>query len=163
MPALTTAAARQQIVELLDDNVHYALGLKTALENERAALEKQDVDAIAAVVDHKSSYIERLQVLDRRRDDLCQVLGFASGPDQMQQLINWCDDNEQIGNQWQQLMNIAAESRAINMTNGAIIRARQHQFEASLSVLRGVMPGLETYGRQGAESHDYSCRTIARA
>ena len=60
-------------------------------------------------------------------------------------------------------MQLAAEGNALNLTNGAIIRLRQQQFETSLSVLRGVTPGSDTYGRNGEESGDFSRRSLAEA
>ena len=81
----------------------------------------------------------------------------------MQELIDWCDESELISHRWEQLMVIAAESSAMNMTNGAIIRVRQQQFDASLSVLRGVTPGSDTYGRNGGESGDLGRRSLAEA
>ena len=155
--------ARNDIVEILGDTVLHALGLKESLIDERQALEKQDMEAIDAAVDCKSSCVEKLRLLDQERDRVCRSFGFASGPDQLQQLIEWCDEGELIDNRWNHLMVVAAESSAMNMTNGAIIRLRQQQFESSLSVLRGVTPGSDTYGRNGAESGDYSRRSLAQA
>ncbi len=58
---------------------------------------------------------------------------------------------------------VAATGSALNLTNGAIIRVRQQHFESSLSVLRGVSPGSDTYGRNGEESGDFSRRSLAEA
>ena len=60
-------------------------------------------------------------------------------------------------------MTIATESSARNMTNGAIIRIRQQQFESSLAVIRGVAPGSDTYGRHGGESGDFGRQSLAEA
>lgn len=64
----------------------------------------------------------------------------------MPAMIEWCDDNDVIKNRWNDLMIIAAESNTFIMSNGAIIRIRQRQFESRLSVLRGVAQGADTYG-----------------
>ncbi|HNP66121.1 MAG TPA: flagellar protein FlgN [Woeseiaceae bacterium] len=163
MTSHTPADARTRFVELLNDTVFEALGLKEALEEERLALESQDIEAIDRAVANKSACVSKLQRLDRERIDTCAKYGFAAGPDPMSDLIEWCDDNNLIGNRWQQLMIVAAESSALNMTNGAIIRVRQQQFESSLSVLRGVTPGTNTYGRHGGESGDFGHRSLAEA
>ena len=163
MTTLSPSDARSQIVDIIDDAVHHALGLKESLEDERKALEKQDMDAIHMSVENKSACVEALRKLDQKRDELCQSLGFASGDEQMSRLVEWCDDGGVINNRWQRLMVIAAESHALNMTNGAIIRVRQQQSESSLSVLRGVTPGSDTYSRSGAEFGDYGRRSLAEA
>lgn len=163
MPTINPSKARTQIVDLLGDTVLQALGLKAILEDERNALEKQDVEAIEATIQSKSECVEQLQILDRKRERLCKSWGFESGPEQMQQCMDWCDDADAINSRWQHLLVIAAEGSALNMTNGAIIRVRQQHFESSLSVLRGVTPGSDTYGRSGAEASDFSSRSIAEA
>lgn len=160
---LSSSAARTEIVEIIGDSVYHALGLKESLTDERKALEKQDMDAVQLSVENKSACVEALHKLDKKRDELCRSLGFDSGAEQMPQLIEWCDDDDLISNRWQNLLIIAAESSALNMTNGAIIRLRQQQFESSLSVLRGVTPGADTYSRSGAESGDYGRRSLAEA
>ncbi len=163
MTALSPTEARDRFVDLLNDSVYQALGLKETLEDERKALESQDMESIESAVESKSTCVSSLQGLDRQRIDLCADCGFAAGPDQMLELIEWCDEDELIKNRWDHLMIVAAESSALNMTNGAIIRVRQQQFESSLSVLRGTSPGADTYGRHGGESGGFGHRSLAEA
>ena len=81
----------------------------------------------------------------------------------MARLIDWCDDKDELRNRWDQLLVVAAESSALNMTNGAIIRVRQQHFESSLAVLRGVNPGTDTYGPHGGEAGGFGHRSLAQA
>ena len=155
--------ARSRIVDLIADSAREALALRESLEAERQALEAQDTDALQAVVLSKNAHAENLHELDRQRSTLCQQWGFSAGPDQIDNVIGWCDEDDAISGCWAELMTIAAEGNALNLTNGAIIRLRQQHFETSLSVLRGVMPGSDTYGRNGEESGDFSRRSLAEA
>jgi flagellar biosynthesis/type III secretory pathway chaperone len=157
------ADARSQLVELIGESVYHALGLKESLEEERKALEAQDMEALNAAVESKSVCVANLQGLDNKRLALCAAWGFGDSPEQMQELIEWCDDSDLVTNRWEHLMILAAEGSALNMTNGAIIRLRQQQFESSLSVLRGVKPRPNTYGRNGEASGDYSRSSLAQA
>ena len=134
-----------------------------AHEVEREALETQDLDALSAIVGQKTACADKLNVLDRKRAALLQDWGFSDSADPMQDLIQWCDDNDVVGDRWAELMTVAAEGNNLNLTNGAIIRVRQQHFESSLSVLRGVSPGSDTYGRNGEESGDLSRRSLAEA
>ena len=155
--------ARTQIASIIGASVIEALGLKESLEVERDALEKQDTDALHAVVARKSERAGQLQALDDKRGSLCQDWGFGAGADQMDDLIDWCDKDGVIRKGWARLMQLAADGNSLNLTNGAIIRLRQQQFETSISVLRGVTPGSDTYGRNGEESGDFSRRSLAEA
>lgn len=163
MNSLPPQDARTQCVQLLNDSVYQALGLKEILLEEHEALQAQDTDRLEASVANKSACVARLQQLDTQRIDLCTACGFMAGPDQMSQLIDWCDDKDELKNRWEQLLVVAAESSALNMTNGAIIRVRQQHFESSLSVLRGVNPGADTYGRHGGEKSGFGHRSLAQA
>ena len=163
MPRPAPAEARSQIVDILGACLTEARALQESLEVERHALENQDTDGLNAVVLSKNDHAEKLGVLDQERNTLCQRWGFAAGPDQMDALMNWCDDDGAIDDRWAELMAIAAAGNALNLTNGAIIRLRQQHFETSLSVLRGVVPGSDTYGRNGEESGDFSRRSLAEA
>jgi len=163
MTSLSRQDVRDQTVALLNDTIYHALGLKETLEEERKALEVQDMDQISATVDTKSACVQALMSLDRQRIELCTAYGFPPGPEQMPQLIDWCDESDLIKTRWDHLMVIAAESSAMNMTNGAIIRVRQQQFESSLSLLRGVVPGFNTYGRHGGDTVDLGRQSLAEA
>jgi len=157
------ATARAKLVDIIGNSVFHALGLKESLEEERAALESQDMDALHAAVESKSACVEKLHTLDGERVALCHEAGFGDSPDQMQALIDWCDDSDLISNRWDHLMILAAEGSALNMTNGAIIRLRQQQFETSLSVLRGAPARPPTYGRNGETSGDFGQSSLAQA
>lgn len=163
MNSPTPQDARTQCFDLLNDSVYQALGLKEILLAENDALQAQDTDSLESIVDSKSTCVAKLQRLDEQRVALCTACGFDSGQDQMPQLIEWCDEKDQLKSRWDHLMIVAAESSALNMTNGAIIRVRQQHFDTSLSVLRGVEPGTETYGRNGGESGGYGHRSLAQA
>ncbi len=157
------AEVRARAVDIIGDSIFHALGLKESLLAERNALEARDIDALQAAVTGKSACVEHLQALDTRRIELCESLGFAGAAGQMQELIDWCDQDDAINSRWEQLMVIAAESSALNMTNGAIIRLRQQQFESSLSVLRGVTPGTGIYGRNGSTAGHTDRSSLAQA
>ena len=157
------AEARAHAVDIIGDSIFHALGLKESLQEERKALEAEDMDALQAAVDGKSACVENLQALDARRIELCEELGFAGAAEQMQELIDWCDEGDAVNSRWQQLLVIAAESSALNMTNGAIIRLRQQQFESSISVLRGLTPGTDTYGRNGSATGHADRSSLAQA
>ena len=163
MTAVTRDEARGRIVDLIGDCVYQALGLKEALQDERRALEAQDMDAMDAILATKTACTQRLQQFDQQRVELCRSWGFADGTHQMTELMEWCDEDQLISSRWEQLMVLAAEGSALNLTNGAIIRLRQQHFESSLSLLRGVVPGSDTYGRNGEENGDFSRRSLAEA
>ncbi len=163
MPIISPDFAREEIVKLLNDMVYEALGLKEALAEERNALQDAQMQGLGDAVKLKAACVDALTKLDDRRDALCRSWDFASGSSQMQAVIEWCDDGGLVGDLWDHLMVIAAESNAMNLTNGAAIRARAQQIESSLAVLRGKEPGVGTYGRQGESTGDLGQQSLAQA
>ena len=159
----TPDEARTRIVDLLGDSVFHALGLKESLQNERRALESQDAEALTQAVAVKSDCVARLAALDDARRSYCNDAGFEAGPDQMQQMLGWCDDSAEAANCWTQLMQIAAECNALNLTNGAIIHTRNSMLDANLAVLRGAETGTDTYGRHGKDAAAMNRRSLAEA
>ena len=154
---------RAQIIDLLGESVLHALGLKETLQNERRALEEQDIDELDQVVATKSDCVSKLQQLESRRQALCEASGFHPGPDQMEQLVDWCDEDSTITRCWSQLMDIAAECNALNLTNGAIIQMRSQMMASNLAVLRGADPEPDTYERQGRDAAATNQRSLAEA
>ena len=72
---------------------HALLNLVRTSLDERKALETQDTDALNAIISSKSASAEKLNSLDEKRALLCQQCGFRAGADQMQHLIDWCDED----------------------------------------------------------------------
>ncbi len=155
--------ARERIVQILGDSVIHALGLKQLLLDEREALERQDTDGLDRAVDDKGRYIDQLQALENDRGSLCEASGFHAGPEQMQDMTEWCDENSVVADGWSHLMNVAAECNQLNLANGAIIRLRQQHAEAGLAVIRGRDQDPATYARTGSDSAARLNRTLAEA
>jgi flagellar biosynthesis/type III secretory pathway chaperone len=158
-----SATARKQIVEIIGDCVFHALGLMETLQDERKALEDQDMDALKSAVDSKGKCVNDLRTMEDRRRNLCIAAGFPDGPDQMVQMLEWCDEGSVIANCWQHLMDVATECNTLNITNGAIIRGRKQQIETSISIIRGGQPEMDTYNRSGREPPGHHLRSIAEA
>ena len=163
MSDLEPDSFRSQVIDLLGTSVFHALGLKESLVEEKAALEIQDMDALNDAVASKSRCVTELQTLDSTRTDLCVNAGFDQGPEQMDKVMLWCDVDSLIADRWNHLMQLATECNALNMTNGAIIRARQQQIHSNLSVLRGQPPEADTHGRDAGGAAPSLRRSLAEA
>jgi flagellar biosynthesis/type III secretory pathway chaperone len=114
-------------------------------------------------VDNKSHCVEALRTLEDQRRDTCASAGFEPGDEQMEQVIDWCDDGLVLANGWQHLLDIAVECNAMNLTNGSIIRSRKQQIENSLAVIRGGAPEAGLYSRDGHGANGSGQRSLAEA
>lgn len=157
------AEFRRQFVEIIGDCVYHALGLKETLEDERKALENQDMSALRTALENKGRCVAELRRKEEERNKLCIAAGFAAGPDQMLQVVEHHDEDTTIANGWQHLMDIATECDSLNVTNGAIIQGRKQQIETSIAIIRGGKPTMDTYDRSGREPRGHNLRSIAEA
>ena len=155
--------ARTRIVDLLGKSVYHALGLMESLREEFDMLETQDTDGLRRSVAAKGSCVDNLKELEVQRSSLCIASGFEAGPLQMEEMTAWCDEDLVIRNCWDHVMEIAGECNALNLTNGAIIRARLQHFEINLRVLRGVDQEPDTYQRSGSCGREMNQRSLAEA
>ncbi len=163
MSGLDRKLAREQLVEVLGDCVYHALGLKQSLQDEFRALQDQDMDGLGAAVDNKSRCTHTLESLDETRRSVCAEAGFEAGPEQMQQMIEWCDNDSAVAGCWQHLLDIATECVSLNITNGAIIRSRSEHIDTNLDVLRGGTGRRETYTPKGLVPGTAGARSLAEA
>ena len=158
-----STSARKRMAELLGDSVYHALGLKETLDDERNALEQQDVESLLTILEQKEECVRALRRLDEQRSGLCATAGFPAGPEQMDSMLGWCDVDGEVTNTWQHLMEIAIECNTRNLTNGSIIRGRKQQIDTGLAVVRGGAPSVDTYSRSGMEPSGAGLRPIAEA
>ncbi len=84
MPTTTPDEARARIVDVIGDSVYQALGLKEALEDERKALESQNIEALDAIVGTKSRCAEQLMVIAAEGSALNMINGAIIGLRQQQ-------------------------------------------------------------------------------
>ena len=161
LPAVDSA--RKQVFSLINDTLAAAEALTAVLADERSALEAEERHALLAAVERKSSCIDKMRELDAHRAELCSAFGFADNNRPMDDLIDWCDADGSIRSAWNRLLSIAADGASTNMTNGAIIRARRQHFESGLNMLRGITPGMDTYGHDGNAPGDFGHRALAEA
>jgi flagella synthesis protein FlgN len=125
--------------------------LQQILLAEQDCLKRADVDALVRVTEIKSQQIERLKALAARRSDYLEHLrvgldrrGMTSSP-----RAHAGSDAAELSAMWAQLLNAAAEARALNDINGALIAARLNHNQAALATLHAAGRTLSTYGPDG--------------
>ncbi len=152
---------RDRLEQLLHAGVHCAIGLKEVLNDERAALEDQDTDALNEAALHKQSFLSELETLEAERREICHDCGFSSKPDAIDELIQWCDTELLIRSYWNHFVDLARECSELNFSNGAIINVRRQQISSALAVVRGESRNHETYSESGRGAGSSGQRVLA--
>lgn len=158
-----SSEARRRLVEIIGNSVYHALGLADTLADEKRALEAQDMDALDLAISSKSKCVAELRSVEEQRRKLCDDCGVPAEADQMQRMIDWCDQYSIVANCWRHLLEVIAQCDFLNTTNGAIIRARKQQVDNSISMLRSGTTASTIYNRDGQKPQPHGLRSIAEA
>lgn len=161
--SLSTTDARARAVDILKNSIARVNALKHALSDEYEALAVQDLDALTAATERKTTQVRELQALDNERNALCRETGFDNESEQMQKFTEWCDEDGVIEASWNELLLLAEHCNTQNLANGSVIRVRKQQIEDGISVLRGTDAESPTYDRHGGNRDGLGNRAIAEA
>ena len=153
----------EQIRVNVDRSIQSALKLKEILLKEREALEDKDAHALSQCAIDKKKYVHQLEDLERQRKDLnFDELDPEPWMDRTQ--AGQSDlHNSEFPTSWYEFLDIVRTCNDLNAANGAIIRARQTQIQAAISLLRGGQAPRETYNHSGQNTDTTSVRTLAKA
>ena len=158
-----SSEARRRLVEIIGNCVYHALGLADSLADEKRALEAEDMDALDLAISNKSRCVAELRSVEEQRRAFCDHCGVPAGAEQMQRMIDWCDQYSIVANCWQHLLEVVAQCDFLNTTNGAIIRSRKQHVDTSISILRNGTTASTIYNRDGQKPQLHGLRSIAEA
>jgi flagella synthesis protein FlgN len=147
--------------EILSPTVEAARRLKGALEDERSALENEDMPGLAAAGSRKRVHIGELEKLEARRRQLLERFRYDNDLSSMRSFIEACDDNGVLAARWRELIEVLEQCRHLNTVNGTVVQARRHQVAEALSVVRGSDNDVEVYGPGGKTETTGRFRALA--
>lgn len=160
---MTPAECKNVFQENIAESIHCALDLKNILDDERAALEQKDTTALNDAAISKKICVNKLDELDRNRGKIGKECGFPGNAESTPELIEWCDDQQEIKTSWSQFLDIAETCSSLNAGNGAVIRVRQAQVNNALGILRDGTNDVNTYGPTGQNGGEAKTRSLAEA
>jgi flagellar biosynthesis/type III secretory pathway chaperone len=152
---------RNGLYHHLNEGIAALSQLDELLLSERQAVTRRDSDALVEVAGRKDDCLQTLEKQENGRLKCCAGSGFATSAAAMDACLDWCDPQGALAGLWSQYRQLAAKCSTANLTNGAIIRARQQQINTALAVLCGGEPA-QTYGPSGNEGLSGS-RALAEA
>jgi flagellar biosynthesis/type III secretory pathway chaperone len=137
-----------ELEEILSDGLGYVGALKSALIEERNALENRDTSSLEKTAQSKQTLAKNLAMFDFFRADIESFANERSGS---------------ILDDWNEFQTIARDCDAMNKTNGAIIRARYDQLATGLSLLQGRDKNSNTYTPSGTTVTSTGRRSLTEA
>jgi flagellar biosynthesis protein FlgN len=113
---------------------------------EQALCGVNPLDTLAAIIDDKTGWINRLTQLERARDAHLEALGLPAGRKGMDAAIA---SDAGLARQWSLLQQSAERARVRNATIGVLIRVRMDYNRRALDALRAVPSKQDFYGPDG--------------
>lgn len=119
------------------------------LEREQAALVAGDHDHLMAFTEQKAAQILELRRISDSRSKLLAAHGLRADRDGMSAWIEQTADPT-VRRLWDDIKGLAAQVRATNEINGALVAARLKHNQAAITALQAAAKTSSVYGPDGA-------------
>jgi flagellar biosynthesis/type III secretory pathway chaperone len=147
---MEATVCRQQVAKLIAEAEAALAELIRFLEREHEHLAANDVTALEGAVQERQRSVARVVRADDTRIALCRQLGRGGDARGLEQILGWCDPDRTLAADWARCKGVAANCRALNDRNGALVHARLKHVHARLAALFKGRGETVAYGPRGA-------------
>lgn len=153
---------KQQLGELLAQQVQCVKALVALLEQEREALSVRDGPALLECAVEKDRKVATLGALERDCARLLSSAHFDPDVAGLNACIAWCDTDAQLYASRNELLDLLALCRHQNRLNGGILALKHQAVSRAMDMLSGHRPDDKLYGRHGRETNQSGGHSIAQ-
>lgn len=140
---------REHLERLLLEESETLSRLEPVLEREHALLQGKDIAALDRAGIERQELVGRLLRLEEERRTLCSMHGHSPDATGLERLVAWCDPARALRARFEETARRAAQCRALNERNGALVGARLRHVGQMLEMLTGGRSTGRTYDSQG--------------
>jgi flagella synthesis protein FlgN len=139
-----------KIGALLTEEVSKLKEFIALLKREQALLVRADTEALLPLIESKTNLANTLGELAKSRESQLISQGLPEGRVGME---NWLSQhgNEMQHKAWQTLLQLAAEARDLNVTNGKLIGLHMQHNQQAFAALMSATDRAMTYGPDGQQ------------
>ena len=138
------------LAKLVGDELAELRTFVGVLQKEQQALSEGDIDRLMALVADKTSLSSHLGQLAEQRNEMLVAAGFPRDRAGMDGWLTQQTLNAQTTrSNWQNLLTLAAEARALNETNGTLIGTHLQHNQQALNALLTAGNQAALYGPDG--------------
>lgn len=131
------------------------------LKREQELLTRGDIEALLPLTENKTSLANQLAALSQAREGMLARLGLAGGRVGMEAwLASYGEDNTRA---WQKLLDLAAEARDLNATNGKLIGLHMQHNQQAFAILMTATNQALNYGPDGQQQPELGGRILGKA
>ncbi|MFT4518790.1 MAG: flagellar biosynthesis/type III secretory pathway chaperone [Halioglobus sp.] len=153
----------QQLASLLSNEIDSLQKLLGILKQEYDALVMSDIEALEQATADKNFALAAQVEITQRRQNLTIQASFSGTDEGLQQLIDTCENRQELQTSFSSLSSIARECHTTNRSNGRLILQKQQQARGALEIIRQTDPNTPTYSGQGTTKASQDSRTLGKA
>ena len=150
------------LADLLAQELGLLHSFVTLLRHEQALLVDGKADSLAGMVEEKTGLGEQLAARAAAREGELARRGYPAGRVGMVQWIT-SPDGSTSRRRWQQLLELAAQARALNETSGKLIAVHLQHNQQALNTLLAAVDQAATYGPDGQQRAGAGGRSLGSA
>lgn len=144
---------------ILDEQIDAMQAVLGSLQAERSALAARDGEALLKAVDGKASCVAGAHAAESRRRATFERLGLSERTGRA--ALRGFSDDAGISHRWQQVLMLTEQCRALNESNGHLIRGQRRRIDGTLGLLRGQPATTVEYDRGGERLARSAQRSLA--
>lgn len=165
MNRISAQQCREDLVKIFSHQTSRLVSLNTYLLQIKDKIATNDVDALNEVLQQDILPFEELNELEHERHRLLSAYGFDRGNGELEKCIAWCDLDNQVQRQHQQLSEALTQLQHSIQINDLLISKGKSRIRRGLQMLTGQsnLQNTLTYTNSGAAQDSVENRTIARA
>jgi flagella synthesis protein FlgN len=133
------------------------------LEREQDLLKKGDTESLLPLIETKTALANSLAALAQARLGQLKRLGLDTGRAGMEAWLAHNDQDGKLREAWQTLLDLAAQARELNITNGKLIGLHMQHNQQAFTALMSATNRAMTYGPDGQQQAGLGGRILGTA
>lgn len=141
------------LADLLAQELREVGGFIELLREEQKLLASSgNADALLPIAERKSEFATRLRTIGEHRERFLAARTQKPGREGMEAYLAAAPDGEPLRSEWQRLLTLAKEARALNETNGKLIAVHWQHNQQALAALTSAADNAVVYGPDGQQT-----------
>jgi len=162
---MNTNQCRERLSELLQAQTEQITRANEYLLVIKNAIAADQLDKLQQSLTSPELAIEDIENLEQQRYQLLANYGFDQNPEGLEKCIDWCDDDQQLSELYQQLIASLVDLQHSIQLNSLLVNKGQERVRRSIGILTGVGTSgtCKTYSKKGQAINPAGRRDIAIA
>jgi len=147
----------------LNDEINRLREFIVLLEREQDLLKQGDTESLLPLIESKNTLANSLAAFAQARAGQLSRLGLDTGRVGMEAWLSRQDQSSKLREAWQTLLDLAAQARNLNLTNGKLIGLHMQHNQQAFSALMSASNRAMTYGPDGQQQAGLGGRILGTA